>query len=661
MNWIKIIIIFFLFFFHLFSDEAAISKVFPALVRIEVISIEYSQGKEIKVEGIGSGVIISEDGYVVTNHHVAGNASKITCVLTDGRKILAERVGTDPLTDICVLKLKGEKNEKYPYANFGNSDLVKIGDTVFALGNPNAISSSVSKGIISNTSMIMPTRFFGEFTLDEEKVGSIVKWIVHDASIYSGNSGGPLINDKGEIIGINEISIGLGGAIPSNLVKKVVNEIISFGKVNRSWIGVEVQPLLKTQEKNGALVRCVIQDSPAQKAGILPGDIIISVDKQPVKVLFPEDIPIFNSLIYDLPIGKEISIEVKRNNEIKKFNLTTLPLDKAKGNEIEIKELGISGMNLTSLSAKKLGRKNTNGVLVSGVRPGGACEDAKPPIMPGDVIVEIESKPVKNVEELLKIVQEILKDKKEVPTLIKFERKNEKYLTIAKLKVEKQEIEPEKEAKKPWIPIKYQVVTQELAEKIGIKGKKGVRITNVYKTIETEKAGIKEGDIIIAINGEEIHVSSYWDTEVFTQMLKRYKIGEQVELTIIRDGNELKVPITLVESPLSKKEMKKIINKDLGFTVRDLTFEEMKGGEDNIKGCIVESVEPGSIASISNLSVGDVIVSVNGKEIKDLDMFKEVIGKIYDESISPITFFVKRGIESKFIEIEPDWNKIKRR
>ena len=185
--------------------DQAVSVVEPALVQIHVVESYFREGRENKYQISGSGAVITPQGHVITNHHVAGHATRIKCIFFDKEEMEATLVGKDPLTDLAIIKLQPETPREFATVPFGNSDEVRVGDQVLAMGSPRALSQSVTLGIISNTQMIMPEamRRFGGMEMDGEDVGALVRWLGHDAAIYPGNSGGPLVNLKGEIIGIN--------------------------------------------------------------------------------------------------------------------------------------------------------------------------------------------------------------------------------------------------------------------------------------------------------------------------------------------------------------------------------------------------------------------------------------------------------------------------
>ncbi|MCP4246829.1 MAG: trypsin-like serine protease, partial [bacterium] len=257
-------------------------RVFPALVNIEVVTARYWGGKERKGRAVGSGTIISEEGYVVTNQHVTHNGKKFKCNLADKQEITAELVGEDPLTDLAVLKLNLDElkdpGAPLPVAKFGVSSELRVGDHVMAMGSPFALSRSVTLGIVSNTERV----FAGGLGSDDpddmqlergQRTGLFTRWIQHDALINSGNSGGPLVNLKGEIVGVNELGgAAMGFAIPSDLARTVADQLIDHGEVARSWIGVSFKPIEKTGLDQGVLVNSVVKDGPGDKAGIGPGD-----------------------------------------------------------------------------------------------------------------------------------------------------------------------------------------------------------------------------------------------------------------------------------------------------------------------------------------------------------------------------------------------------
>ncbi len=641
--------------------EQAVAKVKPGLVRIDVVDTYYSEGRELKAEASGSGVVISEEGHIVTNHHVAGHAKQLVCTFENKEEIEAELVGTDPMTDISVIKLKGAEGRKFSVVSFANSDDVRVGDQVLALGSPLALSQSVTLGIISNNQMTLPEWVSrgGGLEQDGEDVGSLVRWLGHDAEIHPGNSGGPLVNLNGEIIGINEIKLGLSGAIPGNLAREVSESIMKTGEVERAWLGLSMQPRLKFGEaKTGALVGGVLKDGPAGKAGLEAGDIIVAVNDTPIDVQFDVQLPDFNRTVAALPVGQPAKLKILRGGKEQVLDITPEKRELVQRKQVELKQWGLTVRDISLMLAKEMKRENTDGVLITSVRPGGPAGDAKPDMRSRDVIVSVNGKPVKNVEELRAITTEITKDATEpIAVLTGYERKSGQFVTVAKVGIKELE-DPGLEVKKAWLPVETQVITRDIAQGLNDPELTGFRVVKVYDGSTAEKAGVKIGDLILAVDGETMTASQPEHYEELGAYIRQLSVGSKAELSLRRGTEETKISVELVRAPKLSREMKKYDDENFEFTVRDITFFDKsdESWKEEQRGVLVDNVRSGGWADLGNLSSSDLLLQVDGKDTVDVDTTMKIMEEIAAAKPKAVVFKVLRGIHTMFIELEPKWD-----
>jgi len=360
--------------------------------------------RTIPQKGTGSGFIINQEGYVLTNEHVVRKADKIKVTLSDGREFDGEIIGSDVTSDMAIVKIKADH---LPTVTLGNSDELRVGEIVIAIGNPYGLQQTVTMGVVSAKDRSIPTGIEGHIYKD---------FIQTDTAINPGNSGGPLLNIKGEVVGINTAIIpyaqGIGFAIPINIAKRNIDDLINLGKVRRSWLGVyiqEVTPEIAKQfglpeEAKGVLVGDVIKDSPAEKSGIKRGDIIVRVNDEEVNS--PEEL---QDKIRDIDIGKKANIEVVRDGKTINFivKIGEMPTVEEEGSKFPKEKIfsvqtGLKVEIVTSEVTKKLELPWVKGLLITEVIPGSSADDMG--LQPGDVILEanrIEMSSVDEWEELI--------------------------------------------------------------------------------------------------------------------------------------------------------------------------------------------------------------------------------------------------------------------
>jgi len=369
-----------------------------------------------RVSSLGSGFVIDPTGLVVTNNHVIADADEINIILNDGTKIQAEVVGVDKKTDLALIKVKTPPAKPLKFVKFGDSDKLRLGEWVIAIGNPFSLGGSVSAGIVSARNRDIQS-------------GPYDNYIQTDAAINRGNSGGPLFNLEGEVIGINTAiispsggSIGIGFAVPSKTALAVIDQLRQFGETRRGWLGVRIQQVtddiaesLSIKPARGALVAGLADDGPAKPAGIEAGDVIVKFDGKDVQKM--SDLP---RIVADTPVGKEVDVIVirKGKEETKKVKLGRLEDGEKKEvaaakpdtppapKSVVKRTLGLDLADLDDALRTRYKIKDTvKGVVITGVDPTSAAAEKR--LSEGDVIVEVAQDPVRNAEELQKRVDKL--------------------------------------------------------------------------------------------------------------------------------------------------------------------------------------------------------------------------------------------------------------
>lgn len=363
--------------------------------------------REVPISALGSGVIISRDGYIITNNHVVENADNIVIKLYDGSEHEAELVGADPQTDLAMVKIKPITGMKY--AEFGDSDQCKIGEWVIAIGAPRGLDWTVTAGIISaknrtDIGVLGPTGY--------------EDFIQTDASINPGNSGGPLINLRGKVIGINSLIVsasqgseGLGFAIPSNLARNISDSLIKYGKVVRGYLGVQIQDITPDMAKSlkldreakGVIVADVFEGSPADEGGLEEGDVVIAFNGKQV-----ETVAELRNLVAQTRPGQTVTLKVIRHKKQMNVRVKIGDLEKLQqlaragaGNET----LGVTVEKITPEIANELGLKNTTGVVIARVASGSPADRSG--LKAGDIVFRVGNQVVKDPEQFNKLVSEL--------------------------------------------------------------------------------------------------------------------------------------------------------------------------------------------------------------------------------------------------------------
>ena len=400
---------------------------FPPGSPLEDMFKEFGTPQERQSTALGSGFIIDEKGIVVTNNHVISDAEDIIVRVNGDKEFKATVIGADPLSDIAVLQL--DTKEKFIPVKFGDSDKARIGDWVIAIGNPFGLGGTVTSGIISARNRSIGLSRYEDY-------------IQTDASINSGNSGGPLFDMNGDVIGINTAilgrngSIGIGFSIPSNSAKIVIDQLIEFGETKRGWLGVRIQDVTKEiaeieklDEPRGALVASVAQNSPSEKAGVKAGDIILEFDGERIQQM--KELPI---IVARTEVGKKVKVKIWRDKKeiIKSITLGRLETSEdfkvtennEKQKESEIKNLKISVRELTNEDIKTRNLPNqTKGLVITKIKSDSPLVNS---IEVNSIILEAQKKKIKTIDDLNKIVNQVLNSNQKTILLVIYNSQNQR-------------------------------------------------------------------------------------------------------------------------------------------------------------------------------------------------------------------------------------------
>jgi serine protease Do len=387
--------------------NSAKARVFPAVVFIKCVSENYDTGKKVSQESSGSGVLISPTGELLTNWHVVDKAVQVRCLLYDGQALDAKVVGTDKDTDLALVQLElPEKAPALPYANLGNSAKLSEGHFVMAMGAPWGLSRSISLGIVSCTRRYLPGT--SEYSL----------WLQTDAAISPGNSGGPLVDTEGEVIGVNARGMMAGGdmgfAIPSETIREVLPQLRKHGKVEWSWTGLQLQPI-KDFNRNvyfdgtdGVIIADTDPESPARQAGILPRDRILSVGGKKIDALMEEDLPGVRRVLGLLAKDVAVKVELQRDGKQVAVELTPREKGTVQGEELDCPRWDLTLKAINQFETPDLHFHRKTGVFVNGVKFPGNAQTAG--LQNRDIVLRVDNKPVPTLEEAKKLHKDALEN-----------------------------------------------------------------------------------------------------------------------------------------------------------------------------------------------------------------------------------------------------------
>jgi serine protease Do len=415
------------------------NQLLDAVVRIDVREIAFEAGARRYTASIGSGVILTADGIVLTNAHVASpRAVELNITLSNLERVGAKLVGWDHWTDLAVLRIDMAEVKRrgftLSHAQFGDSTTLYPGQEVYAVGTPHGLTRTVTRGIVSNKNRYFEdTRGIGGY-----ETGTFNTWLQTDAAINPGNSGGPLVTADGRVIGISSRGYmganNLGFAIPSATAKEVMERLVRDGVVVRSYVGLvpgalqDLENFYALETNTGMLINSVDPGSPAAKAGLRGGDIVLAIEGAKVDGRFPEQLPPIQNLIASQPVGAALKFAVKRGSETKMYSIVTEKLESRVGEEWALEKWGLSVRKVSRAFARENQLEATTGVVVIGVQPGFPADVAG--LSRGDIITKINQEPITSLD-VIKAAHRAY-EAQPAPTLLETQRSRRVSLYVLK-------------------------------------------------------------------------------------------------------------------------------------------------------------------------------------------------------------------------------------